>query len=85
MHASFNEMMAEKVKWGLSAEMMHDRSLEESPNCVEAVFGNRSREHTERATADCIARPRDIFHHNRLHLWRWQRPGFVPADSNVCF
>lgn len=32
MYASFVEMMAEDVKWGLSAEMIHDRSFEESPN-----------------------------------------------------
>lgn len=32
MYASFVEMMAEDVKWGLTAEMLHDRSFEESPN-----------------------------------------------------
>jgi alpha-N-arabinofuranosidase len=30
MYASFVEMMAEDVKWGLTAEMVHDRSFEEA-------------------------------------------------------
>ncbi len=32
MYAAFMEMMAEDVKWGLTAEMVHDRSFEEAPN-----------------------------------------------------
>lgn len=32
MYAAFAEMMAEDVKWGLTAEMVHDRSFEEQPN-----------------------------------------------------
>ncbi len=32
MYASFVEMMGEDVKWGMTAEMVHDRSFEESPN-----------------------------------------------------
>ncbi len=32
MYASFVEMMAEDVKWGMTAEMIHDRSFEEAPN-----------------------------------------------------
>lgn len=32
MYASFVEMMAEDVKWGLTAEMLHDRSFEEAAN-----------------------------------------------------
>ncbi len=32
MYASFVEMMAEDVKWGLTAEMIHDRSFEETPD-----------------------------------------------------
>lgn len=30
MYASFVEMMAEDVKWGMTAEMLHDRSFEEA-------------------------------------------------------
>ena len=32
MYASFVEMMAEDVKWGMTAEMLRDRSFEEEPN-----------------------------------------------------
>ena len=32
MYASFVEMMAEDVKWGMTAEMVHDRSFEEAPD-----------------------------------------------------
>jgi alpha-L-arabinofuranosidase len=32
MYAAFAEMMAEDVKWGLTAEMVHDRSFEECPD-----------------------------------------------------
>ena len=32
MYAAFVEMMAEDVKWGMTAEMIHDRSFEEAPN-----------------------------------------------------
>lgn len=32
MYAAFVEMMAEDVKWGMTAEMIHDRSFEESPD-----------------------------------------------------
>ncbi len=32
MYAAFAEMMGEDVKWGLTAEMLHDRSFEEAPN-----------------------------------------------------
>src|ERR1700678_2329048 len=32
MYAAFAEMMAQDVKWGLTAEMIHDRSFEEAPN-----------------------------------------------------
>lgn len=32
MYAAFMEMMAEDVKWGLTAEMLHDRSFEEPAN-----------------------------------------------------
>jgi alpha-N-arabinofuranosidase len=32
MYASFVEMMGEDVKWGMTAEMVHDRSFEEAPN-----------------------------------------------------
>ena len=32
MYASFVEMMAEDVKWGMTAEMLHDRSFEDAPD-----------------------------------------------------
>ena len=32
MYAAFTEMMAEDVKWGLAAEMIHDRSFEQAPD-----------------------------------------------------
>ena len=32
LYAAFAELMAEDVKWGLTAEMVHDRSFEESPD-----------------------------------------------------
>ncbi len=32
MYAAFVEMMGEDVKWGLTAEMVHDRSFEEAPD-----------------------------------------------------
>src|SRR5271157_5672185 len=32
MYAAFAEMMAADVKWGLTAEMVHDRSFEECPD-----------------------------------------------------
>jgi alpha-L-arabinofuranosidase len=32
MYGAFAEMMAEDVKWGLTAEMVHDRSFEECPD-----------------------------------------------------
>src|SRR5450755_2586809 len=35
MYAAFVEMMAEDVKWGMTAEMVHDRSFEEAPNYLD--------------------------------------------------
>ncbi len=32
LYAAFTEMMAEDVKWGLTPEMLHDRSFEEAPD-----------------------------------------------------
>lgn len=32
MYAAFVEMMGEDVKWGMTAEMLHDRSFEEAPD-----------------------------------------------------
>ena len=39
MYASFVEMMAEDVKWGLTAEMLHDRSFEEAANYLGLPAG----------------------------------------------
>lgn len=39
MYASFVEMMAEDVKWGLTAEMVHDRSFEEAPDYLGLPAG----------------------------------------------
>lgn len=41
IYASFVEMMAEDVKWGLAAEMIHDRSFEESPDYLGLPSGWR--------------------------------------------
>ncbi len=41
MYASFVEMMAEDVKWGMTAEMVHDRSFEEAPDYLGLPAGWR--------------------------------------------
>lgn len=41
MYAAFMEMMAEDVKWGLTAEMVHDRSFEEAANYLGLPAGWR--------------------------------------------
>lgn len=39
MYAAFVEMMAEDVKRGMTAEMLHDRSFEEAPNYLGLPAG----------------------------------------------
>ncbi len=39
--AAFAEMMAEDVKWGLTAEMLHDRSFEDAPDYLGLPAGWR--------------------------------------------
>lgn len=41
MYAAFTEMMAEDIKGGLTAEMLHDRSFEESPDYLGLPAGWR--------------------------------------------
>ena len=41
MYAAFTEMMAQDVKWGLTAEMVHDRSFEEAPDYLGLPAGWR--------------------------------------------
>ena len=41
MYAAFVEMMAHDVKWGLTAEMVHDRSFEEAPDYLHLPAGWR--------------------------------------------
>ena len=41
LYAAFTEMMAEDVKWGLTPEMLHDRSFEDAPDYLGLPSGWR--------------------------------------------